>query len=258
MQPLKSLLVADVGSRALAASTSPQHRGSCASCSLTIDESQRGQHPSRMNVATAYDAANAGIFLSSGGSGRVRQALVDTLDLRPGHRVLELGCGTGQVTARLVAAGAEVVAVDALPAMLGAARRRAPGARFIEGDAMETQVGGDFDRVVLSFVLHNFDREGRVGLLRRAAAALSSSGRIGVLEWALPHGRVRAALWRRFLRALEPSPTVPELLAGALDIDIPAAGLQIRERRRVAGGRAQILVVSHPTERSGGSPSHHP
>lgn len=78
-----------------------------------------------MQVANAYDAVNAAIFLPSGGSRRVRQSLVNALEIRPGHRVLELGCGTGQVTARLLAAGADVVAVDALPSMLIGARRRA-------------------------------------------------------------------------------------------------------------------------------------
>lgn len=141
----------------------------------------------------------------------------EALDVRPGHRVLELGCGTGQVTARLVAAGAEVVAVDALPAMLVSTRRRAPSATFVEGDANDAEVGANHDHVVLSFVLHNFDAEVRTRLLRRAASALAPSGRIGVLDWALPRGRLRGVLWRRFLRALEPSPTVRELLHGALD-----------------------------------------
>ena len=93
-----------------------------------------------MDLATAYDAINAAIFLPSGGSHRLRKRLVDAMEVRPGHRVLELGCGTGQVTASLVAAGASVVAVDALPAMLEAARRRAPGATFVQGDVIEAQV----------------------------------------------------------------------------------------------------------------------
>ena len=37
-----------------------------------------------MALATAYDAVNAAIFLPSGGSRRLRQALVDALDVRPG------------------------------------------------------------------------------------------------------------------------------------------------------------------------------
>jgi SAM-dependent methyltransferase len=175
---------------------------------------------------------------------------VDALEVTAGQRVLDLGCGTGQVTARLLAAGAEVVAVDALPEMLAGARRRASAATLVCGDVNDTDVGGGFDRVVLSFVLHNFDATGRVRLLRRAATALTPGGRIGVLDWALPTGRPRRALWRRFLTALEPSPTVPELLNGDLDSDIAAAGLQILHRRPVAGGRAQLLILDNRPPKS--------
>jgi ubiquinone/menaquinone biosynthesis C-methylase UbiE len=196
-----------------------------------------------LSLATRYDAINTVIFLPAGGSQRLRQKLVDTLEVQAGQRALDLGCGTGQVTARLLAAGAEVVAVDALAEMLAAARRRAPGATLVEGDVVEADVGGGFDRVVLSFVLHNFDAAGRVRLLRRAAAALAPNGRIGVLDWALPPGRARAAAWRRFLTALEPSATVGDVLDGALHADIRTAGLHIRQHHPAAGGRAQILVL---------------
>lgn len=98
-----------------------------------------------MTLAIKYVALHTALFLSSGGSRRVRQHLVDALEVAAGHRVLELGCGTGQVTALLVAAGAEVVAVDAVPGMLDGARRRAPGATFIQGDVFDVEVADRFD-----------------------------------------------------------------------------------------------------------------
>jgi ubiquinone/menaquinone biosynthesis C-methylase UbiE len=197
-----------------------------------------------MDLAAAYDALNTVMFLPSGGSRRLRNLLVESLAIRPGQRVLELGCGTGQVTAELLAAGAQVVAVDRLPAMLARARQRAPRAVFIEGDAFEAEVEGVFDRVVLSFVLHNFESEARIRLLRRAAARLAPGGSIGVLEWALPAGRLRAALWRRFLRALEPAQgSVQDVLAGKLESDVASSDLRIARRQRVAGGRAEIVVL---------------
>lgn len=194
-------------------------------------------------LAAKYDALNTALFLPAGGSRRVRQRLVDALDVRPGQRALDLGCGTGQVTARLLAAGADVVAVDALPEMLAAARRRAPDATLLQGDIVDADVGGGYDRVVLSFVLHNCDAAGRVRLLSRAAALLAPGGRIGVLDWAVPRGRARGAAWRRFLDALEPSATVGDVLDGALDADAIAAGLHLHDHRPAAGGRAQILVL---------------
>jgi SAM-dependent methyltransferase len=53
--------------------------------------------------------------------------------LRTGDRVLEIGCGTGQLTAPLLARGLAVDALDPAPNMLRLAREAAPQAHFIEG-----------------------------------------------------------------------------------------------------------------------------
>ena len=221
-----------------------------------------------MMLATKYDVLNTAIFLPAGGSQRVRRQFVDALDVKRGHRVLELGCGTGLVTTLLANAGADVTAVDALPAMLDRARRRAPNATFIEGDLLDVDPGDGYDRVVLSFVLHNFDAAGRTAALRRSSSALAADGRLGILDWALPTGRRRADLWRRFLTRVEPStghdddaatndedamrrkylegssPNVLGVLEGRLDGEANAAGLKIRDRRRTANQRAQILIAT--------------
>lgn len=53
-----------------------------------------------------------------------------------GAQVLDSCCGHGIVTGGLLAAGAQVTALDFSPAMLEMARKRAPGAVFVQGDAM--------------------------------------------------------------------------------------------------------------------------
>lgn len=158
------------------------------------------------------------------------------------------------------------MAIDPLHEMLEGARRRSPGATFIEGDLFDTEIAGEFDRVVLSFVLHNFTTEDRREALLRSARALAPGGRVGVLDWAVPAGRIRGTLWRRFLTRLEPSsseaeaevadldlerkylggeaPNVTDVLDGALTADIAAAGLRVRTRRPVANGRAEILIAA--------------
>lgn len=166
------------------------------------------------------------------------------LDVRRGQRVLELGCGTGQVTVELLAAGAAVVAVDRLPAMLEAARRRAPAAAFVEGDVTDVALDGPFDVVVLSFLLHSFDAEDRRALLRRCASVLAPAGHIGILDWSSPRDRRRASLWRRFITRLEPSPTAQDVVDGALRLDLAAEALTLERSRPVAGHRAEVLVVA--------------
>jgi ubiquinone/menaquinone biosynthesis C-methylase UbiE len=221
-----------------------------------------------MLLATKYDLFNAALFLPAGGSRRVRRQFVDALDVKRGQRVLELGCGTGQVTELLAASRADVVAIDALPAMMEGARRRVPSATFIEGDILDIALGEHYDRVVLSFLLHNFESADRTEVLRRSGSALAEGGLIGILDWALPTGKRRADLWQRYLTRVEPSkghdevaasdgadgmrrtyiegtaPNVLGVLEGRLDEEIQAAGLRVRERRHVANQRAQILIAS--------------
>lgn len=63
-----------------------------------------------------------------------------------GVRVLDAGCGAGQMTAELAARGADVVAVDISPALLQIAARRlpaelAPRVRFVAGDMTDASLG---------------------------------------------------------------------------------------------------------------------
>ena len=196
----------------------------------------------RLPLDRWYDLLNTALFASAGGSGRVRQQLVDALAPQPSSRVLELGCGTGQVTARLVRTGAEVVAVDAVQGMLAGARRRAPAAILIEGDVFDVDVDGHFDAVVLSFLLHNMPGSRRRELLSRCRTLLRSGGQVAILEWDEPGSPLRAAVWRRLLARIEPSPSVPEILTGALQADCAAAGLRVSSRQVLVGGRVQLLL----------------
>ncbi len=195
------------------------------------------------SVSFRYDVLNAALFLSAGGSRRVRRHLVEALSLRRGDRVVELGCGTGQVTAALIRRGARVTAVDALPEMLEATRRRAPAAELILGDITTADLGPVVDRVVISFVLHNLDSTQRAEVLKRAADALAPGGSIGVLDWAPTRPTRTGALWRRCLSTFEPSTNVVELLDGELERDVEAAGLEVAVRRRVANRRAEVLIL---------------
>jgi trans-aconitate methyltransferase len=71
---------------------------------------------------------------------------------QPGERILDLGCGDGVLTEKLVAAGAIVVGIDADRAMVAAAVERGIDAHF--GDARQLGFVSEFDAVFTNAALH--------------------------------------------------------------------------------------------------------
>ncbi len=100
--------------------------------------------------------------------------LVDVLAPRPGERILDLGCGEGALSAEIAARGATVVAVDAAPDMVAAARRRGVDARVMNGEALAFEA--EFDAVFSNAAMH---------WMRRADATLA-----GIRRALKPGGRM--------------------------------------------------------------------
>lgn len=76
-------------------------------------------------------------------------------EVGPGHRCLDVACGTGALTRALVARNAaSVVGLDASTEMIAVAKAVVPGASFVEGEATALPFDDDsFDRVVSQFGL---------------------------------------------------------------------------------------------------------
>jgi ubiquinone/menaquinone biosynthesis C-methylase UbiE len=106
------------------------------------------------------------------GMGSAYDALVAQAELADGLRVLEIGCGTGNVTVRAkrAAPSADVIGLDPDPLALARAQRKArglSGIRFERGFAQELPYSdGEFDRVLSSMMLHHLNED-----VKAAAAA---------------------------------------------------------------------------------------
>lgn len=165
----------------------------------------------------AFDSFAAGYdrgFARTGPGRLLREAVWGHLSshLKPGMRVLDLGCGTGEDALFLARSGCEVTAVDASPAMLDVAWQKAIGEGV--GDRVDTrlfdlnaphQIDGSFDLVLSDFGALNcvVDLAPLAEVLRGmiapgGAIAAVVMGRFCALEtlWYGLHGK--PAAWRRW------------------------------------------------------------
>jgi 2-polyprenyl-3-methyl-5-hydroxy-6-metoxy-1,4-benzoquinol methylase len=107
------------------------------------------------------------------------KTLIDWLDIRPGERVLDIGCGDGFWSRQIAERGAEVVGID--PSEKGVARanqvNRLPGTeyRLVNAEQMDF-ADGSFDKVVSMCVIEHFHDEDRV--LEHVARVLRPGGRL--------------------------------------------------------------------------------
>ncbi|MEM9485976.1 MAG: methyltransferase domain-containing protein [Cyanobacteria bacterium P01_F01_bin.116] len=81
-------------------------------------------------------------------------ALMDLLNPQPGEHILDLGCGTGELTQALAAKGAIVSGIDAAPAMVAVAQQQYPQLSFAIADARNFTVTHPVDGILSNAVLH--------------------------------------------------------------------------------------------------------
>ncbi len=175
------------------------------------------------------------------GRDQMRDLLSDQFpaDLR-GARMLDAGCGTGAMAVELAKRGAQVVAVDISPALIGIAKQRVPAGlpgdiEWVAGDMLDATKGG-FDHAVAMDSLIYYSPDDVAAVLGRAAARVR-----GKFAFTLPpRTPMLMAMWRvgKLFPRADRSPTmVPQTTAGVANA-LRAAGIagQLREVSRIKSG----------------------
>jgi len=108
------------------------------------------------------------------------------VQLVKGQRVLDVCCGTGNLTAMLVVAGCQAVGVDSSPTMLSHARRKNIAAEFKQMDATQLPFNHEFDAAVISIALHEMRPQVREQVWESMRRAVFPGGRLIALDFAVP------------------------------------------------------------------------
>ncbi|MGC4867659.1 class I SAM-dependent methyltransferase [Micromonospora sp. DT53] len=150
------------------------------------------------------------------------------LEPAPGLRVLDLGAGTGKLSATLVAVGADVVAVEPDPAMLTELRRALPAVSALPGSAESIPLpDASVDAVLAGNALHWFDMAvAGAEIARVLAPGGILAGLWNILDdridWVAGLGRVSGSA------AIGPRDTLSSWRAATADMLVPSTGLVVR------------------------------
>lgn len=124
------------------------------------------------------------------GADSARRLLLEHSDLRPGQRVLDIGCGTGTLVALIkrVCPEISIVGLDPDPKALARAKKKAARAgasiQFDQGFSDELPYSdASFDRVFSSFMFHHVSANEREKTLREVRRVLSSEGSLHLLDF---------------------------------------------------------------------------
>ena len=135
-------------------------------------------------ISPVYDAMNR--TMTVGLDQRWRRATVAAV-VRPGDRVLDACCGTGDLAVAAQEVGGTVTGLDFSERMLERARRKSGQVEWVQGDALALPFSdGSFDAATVGFGIRNLDElEGGLVELRRV---LRPGGRLAILEITKPSG----------------------------------------------------------------------
>jgi ubiquinone/menaquinone biosynthesis C-methylase UbiE len=193
-----------------------------------------------------YDLLTAAL-----GAASVHRTLIDQAGFAPGQRVLEIGCGTGNLAIRVKRAhpGVELVGSDPDPLALARAQRKArdlDGIRFQRDYAQRLPYpDASFDRVLSALMLHHLDHNMKVAAAAEVSRVLRPGGSLHLVDITGQTHGIHGFLARRAAT----SDHLADNLGDGISRLLGAADLQCTEvasRRHPVMGRITYFRATRP------------
>ena len=187
----------------------------------------------------------------------IKRHVLEHAALSPGEDVLDVGCGTGTlaVAAARAAAGVKVTGLDADPAILARARRRASaeGLEIRFDEAMSTELpyaDASFDVVLSTLFFHHLRDDAKRRTAAELVRVLRPGGRVVIGDLGRPQDPIMRIAVRATVQLLDGVETTALNVRGELPDVLAGANLQdvtVRDRARTPTGTYEIFTALSPT-----------
>jgi len=197
-------------------------------------------------LASLYDFGIRNAFRWAGGEIGFRCGIVEAADVRAGHHVLDVACGTGTLLALLAAcAGPDgrAVGIDMSEQMLEMGRKKVKLAQveFIRANAEDLPFeDASFDRITASLAIHEMNRPGRLNALAETGRVLKPGGLVVLADMRRPDTWT-TRLGMKFIRLVE-TDTLTDMWSDGLYHEVREAGFKDVTRHIAGRGFFEIIV----------------
>ncbi len=149
-------------------------------------------------------------ILTLGGYKKTMEKAISLMNIKPDDKILDLGSGTGRnacIMRRYLNDEGEIIGLDISDIMLSKAKRRCKRFKNIRFERVrieeEIPYTLHFDKAFISFVLHGFEQEDRVKIVKNVYKALRPGGEFFILDYSHDSPENIQGIYRFFLTKIE-------------------------------------------------------
>jgi ubiquinone/menaquinone biosynthesis C-methylase UbiE len=196
-------------------------------------------------AARFYDAlvliGTAGLY-----QGVLKKAIAE-MEISPEDRILDLGAGTGKnacMMRRRLSRDGNITALEVGSVMQKQFRRKCR--KYDNVTLLDRRIentlpfNGEFNKVLLSFVIHGFEQEMRETILRNAFTALKPGGTLYIFDWNEMELYLQGPLFRFFMWHLE-CPEARDFITTDFKKVLSRIGFSVMREILFAGGKIRLL-----------------
>jgi ubiquinone/menaquinone biosynthesis C-methylase UbiE len=191
-----------------------------------------------------YDSISRVAALAVGGEHRFRRLALSGLSIDHHAKILDLCCGSGQVTSVLLEYADDVTGLDVSPLSLSRCRRNVPNAKYVEALAEELPFAtGEFDLVHTSAAMHEMTRSQLEQIFAQVYRVLKPGGTFTLVDFHQPTNPLFIPGLSIFFWLFE-TESAWQLIQTDLVAMLQAVGFKVNASPTLyAGGSLQVIQV---------------